>query len=93
LRKRISGLTMPLTLAIEGPTRRAVVSGRAMAKFLGYNSPNTIWNVVASSKAMATDTPVVASPNRGEITSAMAGLAMNPSTRDDTVMPSCAPER
>ncbi len=68
-----------------------------MATVLGISSPSTIWNTVARAKAMAMDTPRTSrSPSngssRGSMSWARIGSARKPSTREVTVMPSCAPE-
>ncbi|MBW3591222.1 MAG: DegT/DnrJ/EryC1/StrS family aminotransferase, partial [Actinobacteria bacterium] len=52
--KRSMALLVAVVKARWGPaTARATWYGRAMAKFLGTNSPNTIWKTVAVNSATA----------------------------------------
>ena len=97
-KRRMIGPATFMKSSVDPATARATGSGLAIARFFGANSPNTIWAIVASTKAMTIDTPNEAfapTPNAsstGSIAPAIAGRAMKPSTSEVTVIPSCAPE-
>ena len=87
-----------MKIHVEGARARAIGSGLAIARFFGANSPKTIWPIVASTSAIASEIPNVAdsgiptASSSGSIAPAIAGSATKPSTKVVTVMPSCAPD-
>lgn len=85
--------------ACWGPaTKRATCNGRDTAQFLGTSSPITICTAEASSMPTTTATPETApagmpiAANGPRSSSASAGSASMPTTREVMVMPSWVPE-
>ena len=84
--------------SVERDSQRARGSGRAIARFFGTSSPNSICTSVDSARAStvptaiptATGTP--AQPNISANEAPINGSATYPTSRPVTVMPSWAPE-
>ena len=83
---------------MDRASARATGSGRAIARFFGNSSPNTICTTVANSSAstVPTATPNPAGtptpPSSSPIPSPISGSAMYPTIKPVTVIPSCAPD-